>query len=275
MKINKNTLKTIMSKFNSVSNRLLQSSYDNYLNDLRRLCNYIEANELIMEYINSCGGYNSKMESLLDEFLYQSGKIQFSIDEDKETSEIYSYLKTICNRDYNSLPLGIILPYSSSRKFADMLKEFNHCVVLALINNISDYLKKVGIEMGMDDNVTYNINGQQVNIANDNASITAIQNNNGIDDNELHKLVEAMKSALNPKLPSEDRADAEESINIIESELSSGNPDEQKVKSQFKLLKRLDVGVKFASACCSLLTFADKIFPFLAEVAPFYQNLLK
>lgn len=264
-----------MSKFNSVSNRLLQSSYGNYLDDLRRFCNYLEANELIMEYIDSCGGFNSEMESLLDECLHQGGKIQFSIDEDEETSEIYSYIKIICNRDYDSLPPGIILPYSSSNKFADMLKEFNHCVILALINHISDYLKKVGIEMGMDDNVTYNINGQQVNIANDNASITAIQNNNGIDANELHKLIEAMKSDLNPNLSSEDRADAEESIDIIESELSSGSPDKQKVKSQFKLLKRLDVGVKFASACCSLLTFADKVFPFLAEVAPFYQNLLK
>lgn len=264
-----------MSKFNSISNRLLQSSYGNYLDDLRRFCNYIEANELIKEYIDSCGGFNSEMESLLDECLHQGGKIQFSIDEDEETSQIYSYIKTICNRDYTSLPPGIILTYSSSNKFADMLKEFNHCVVLALINHISDYLKKVGIEMGMDDNVTYNINGQQVNIANDNASITAIQNNNGIDVNELHKLVEAMKAGLSPHLSSEDKADAEESIDIIEAELSSGSPDEQKVKSQFKLLKRLDVGVKFTSACCSLLTFADKVFPFLAEVAPFYQNLLK
>ncbi|RGF48838.1 hypothetical protein DW015_03640 [Ruminococcus sp. AF37-20] len=275
MEINKTTLKTIMSKFNSVSNRLLQSSYGNYLDDLRRFCNYIEANELIMEYIDSCGGFNSEMESLLDECLHQGGKIQFSIDEDEETLQIYSYIKTICDRDYTSLPPGIILPYSSSNKFADMLQEFNHCVVLALINHISDYLKKVGIEMGMDDNVTYNINGQQVNIANDNASITAIQNNNGIDVNELHKLVEAMKAGLSPHLSSEDKADAEESIDIIKAELSSGSPDEQKVKSQFKLLKRLDVGVKFASACCSLLTFADRVFPFLAEVAPFYQNLLK
>ncbi|MBR1423816.1 MAG: hypothetical protein IJ571_10300 [Ruminococcus sp.] len=275
MEINKTTLKTIMSKFNSISNRLLQSSYDNYLDDLRRFCNYLEANELIMEYLNSCGGYNSEMETLLDECLHQGGKIQFSLDEDMETSEIYTYLKTISNRNYDRLPLGIIHPYSSSNKFADMLKEFNHCVVLALINHISDYLKKVGIEMGMDDNVTYNINGQQVNIANDNANITAIQNNNGINADELHKLIEVMKSELNPNLSPEDKADAEESIDIIESELKSGNPDEQKVKSQFKLLKRLDVGVKFASACCSLLTFADKMFPFLAEVAPFYQNLLK
>lgn len=84
-----------------------------------------------------------------------------------------------------------------------------------------------------------------------------------------------MKAELSPSLSPEDKADAEESIDIIESELRSGSPDEQKVKSQFKLLKRLDVGVKFASASCSLLTFADKVFPFISEVAPFYQNLLK
>ena len=126
MEINKTTLRTIISKFNSVSNRLLQSSYGNYLDDLRRFCNYIEANELIMEYIDSCGGFNSEMESLLDECLHQGGKIQFSIDEDEETSQIYSYIKTICNRDYTSLPPGILLPYSSSSKFADKLKEFNH-----------------------------------------------------------------------------------------------------------------------------------------------------
>lgn len=275
MEINKTTLKTIMSKFNSISNRLLQSSYDNYLDDLRRFCNFLEANELIMEYLNSCGGYNSEIESLLDKCLQQGGRIKFSLDEDMETSEIYSYLKTISNRNYDRLPFRIIHPYSSSNKFADMLKEFNHCVVLALINHISDYLKKVGIEMGMDDNVTYNITGQQVNIANDNANFTAIQNNNGTNADELHKLIEVMKSELNPNLSPEDKADAEESIDIIKTELNSGNPDEQKVKSQFKLLKKLDVGVKFASACCSLLTFADKMFPFLAEVAPFYQNLIK
>ncbi len=275
MEINKVALKIIMSKFNSVSNRLLQSSYGNYLDDLRRFCNYIESNELIMEYISSCGGYNVEMESLFDECLHQGGKIQFSLNEDVETSEIYSYIKIICNRDYDRFPLGIITPYSSSNKFAEMLKEFNHCVVLAFINHISDYLKKVGIEMGMDDNVTYNIHGQQVNIANDSANITAVQNNNGINTEELHKLIDTMKAALDPNLSPEDRADAEESIGIIESELKTGNPDEQKVKSQFKLLKRLDVGVKFASACCSLLTFADKVFPFLSEVAPFYQDLLK
>ena len=129
--------------------------------------------------------------------------------------------------------------------------------------------------MGLDDKITYNINGNQVNFAKDNGTVNAVQNNNGIDANELHKLISAMKSELSPDLSDEDKADAEESIDIIETELESGKPDEQKVRSQFKLLSRIDSGVKFASAVASLLTFADKVFPFLADVAPFYMNLLK
>ena len=126
------------------------------------------------------------------------------------------------------------------------LKEENHGVTHITNNTYYD---------NHGDNVQQ-LNGTQVN---DNASFTAMQNNNGINADKLHELIEAMKSKLNPNLSSEDKADAEESIDIIEAELKSGNPDEQKVKSQFKLLKRLDVGVKFASACCSLLTFADKM----------------
>lgn len=129
--------------------------------------------------------------------------------------------------------------------------------------------------MGLDDKITYNINGNQVNFAKDNGTVNAVQNNNGIDANELHKLISAMKSELSPDLSDEDKADAEESIDIIETELESGKPDEQKVKSQFKLLGRIDAGVKFASAVAALLTFADKVYPFLADVAPFYLNLLK
>ena len=266
-----------MTEFVAISNRVMKSSYYEYANDLRRFCNYIEGNKLLMEFLNSCGGFDPKWEQILDDYILQHGSVfNFSLDDKEETSEIFSLIKAICNKNYQMLPPAIYSSYSPSNKFSDMIGEFNHRVILVLINHINEYLKKVGIEMGMDDNVTVNITGsKQVNFAKDNASITAIQNNNGIDANELHKLIEAMKANLNPDLSSEDRADAEESIDIIESELGSGNPDEQKVKSQFKLLKRLDVGIKFANSCCSLLTFADKVFPFLAEVAPFYQNLLK
>ena len=48
----------------------------------------------------------------------------------------------------------------------------------------------------------------------------------------------------------------------------------KKVKSNFKLLKRIDGTVKFASACCSLLTFADKVYPFINQIIPWFQSLI-
>ncbi len=274
MEINKTELKVIMFKFNSTSNRLLQSSYDSYLDDLKRFCNYLESNELIMEYINSCGGYTSEIESLLDDCMSQGGKINFSLDENEETSEIYSLIKVICNRNYQIFPHSILLHYSSSSKFSDKLKEFNHSVVFALINHINDYLKKVGIEMGMDDNVTYNIHGQQVNIANDNASISAVQNNYGIDVDQLKDLITSMREAINSDLSPEDIKDVNECIDVIEGELASAQPNEDRVKDKFKILSRIDAGAKFASACCSLLTFADKVHPFLDQIIPWFQSLI-
>ena len=35
------------------------------------------------------------------------------------------------------------------------MKEFNDRVVLVLINNINDYLTRIGIDMGLDENVTW------------------------------------------------------------------------------------------------------------------------
>ncbi len=128
--------------------------------------------------------------------------------------------------------------------------------------------------MGMDDNVTYNIHGQQVNIANDNASINAVQNNYGIDTDQLKDLINSLREAIKPDLSLEDVKDVNECIDVIEDELTSAQPNEDRVKDKFKILSRIDAGAKFASACCSLLTFADKVHPFLNQIIPWFKSLI-
>ena len=127
--------------------------------------------------------------------------------------------------------------------------------------------------MGLDNNITYNINGTQVNIANDDSTLNATQNI-GINADELKKLITALRSEIRDDISEDDRNDANECINVIENELMSGNPNEQTVKSQFKLLKRIDCGVKFVSSCCSLLSFVDKIYPFLEEVKTLFTGFI-
>ena len=272
--MNRIEVKKVMSDFNSISSRLFQADYYDYLDVLKKMLNFIESTELIKGFIDECGGFNADIEKVVDEVMtdYHSF-FKFSIDDKEEVSDIYSVIKVVCSRDYNNFPRGLLDGYSNSNKYADKLKEFNHRVVFVLINHIENFLKKVGIEMGLDNNVTYNINGTQVNIANDEATINAPQNI-GINIDELQRLIAALRSEISNDISVDDKNDVNECINVIEGELMSGNPNKQTVKSQFKLLKRIDNSVKFASSCCSLLTFADKIYPFLEDVKTLFTNII-
>lgn len=272
--MNRTDVKNVMSDFTSLSNRLFQAVYDDYIDVLRKMLYFIDSTELISSFIEECGGFQSEMEPDLDDIIKNPHyRYKFSLGDKEEVSEIYTLIKIICDREYQHIPLGLLNSYSSATKYNDKIKDFNHRVVFILIGHIENYLKKVGIEMGLDNNVTYNINGTQVNIANDEATINATQNN-GINPCELKELISALRNEISADLPSEDKDDANECVDVIEQELLSGNPNEQTVKSQFKILKRIDCGVKFASACCSLLTFADKVYPFLNDVAVWFTTIM-
>lgn len=274
MKMNRKELKIIMNDFNSISSRLLQADYYDYMDVLKRFFNFIESTELIKNYIHDCGGFCKEFEEDFNEVVKSGNMIfKFSIDDREETSEIYSLIKLICDKDFEVLPQSLLFGYSSAKKYNDMLKVFNHRVIVAFICHIDDYLKKVGIEMGLDGNITYNINGNQVNVANDSAIINATQNN-GISADELKTYIDAMRGSLSEELSAEDKKDAEECIEVIEQELQSSSPSEEKVKTRFKRLKRIDSGVKFASACCSLLNFANQMHPFLDQIIPWFQSLI-
>lgn len=261
-----------MSSFHNKANRLLQSSYPDYQNELRKFINYLDSNIMIKAYIDSCGGYNENIKDAVNIVCNYSDKnFDLGNTTEEEVQNIYSILKYI-SQNYNDTPMGILMAYYVSKNLTDNIKNFNNRVVRILILNIDEYLTGVGIDMGLDKNIVYNVNGKQVNIANDNAAINAVQNNNnGINTNELKGLISAMRESLNKDLPAEDIDEANKSIDIIENEIVSGNPDEEKVRTHFKLLKRIDTGVKFASACCTLINMANKIYPFLDKVSALFQ----
>lgn len=274
--MNKKELKVIIHRYSSICNRLLRSDPGDYISDLKKYISYLDSTEIVAEYVRSCGNTELDMKKEFKEVLESYGKCVFSTGEDEkeEVRNVYTTLKYL-GEHYEEVPMGLYIAYKHhNEKYADILKDFNNRFTMVLIRHIENYLTEVGIQMGLDENVTYNINGNQVNIANDNAVINATQNNNGINADELKSLISAMRENLNSNLSEEDKAEAAECMDVIETELLSPQPNEARVKDKFKLLKRIDPGVKFMSACCSLLTFADKIYPFLADIVPAFQALL-
>lgn len=277
--MNRTELKKVMSEFNIISNRLLQADYYDYIIVLRKFFNFIENTELIKNFIENCGGFDESMNDTIKEVIENYGALfVFSVDDSDEISEIYSIIKILCESNWERIPHSLISAYSSSNKYNDMLKEFNHRVIGVLITHISSYMKKVGIDMNLGDNITYNINGNQVNIANDNATINAVQNNGGLNIDDLKALISEMRNQLSEDLSDEDIKDANDSIDTIEEELVSGTPNEERVKTHFKLLKKIVKGVSgavgFANAAINLLKFADQIYPFLDQIAQQFQSMI-
>lgn len=277
MKLNRIELKKIIYDFNSISNRLMQASFEDYTGVLFKFTEFIHNNEIIFEYIENCGECEQNIEQEFEEVKGSYGNAIFSlgVSDDEEIRNVFAILNYIVNNKIE-IHYGIANAYSHSRKYQDRIKGFNERVVMILIRHIERYLTKIGIEMGLDDKIVYSINVKdgQVNIANDNATINATQNI-GINTDELKKLLDAVRAEIPDNIPEEDKETVNDSLDVISSELLSDSPNEKNVKSQFKLLKKIDCGVKFASSCFSLLTFADKMYPFLKDVVPFYQNLIK
>lgn len=274
--MNKTQLKIIIHKYSSICSRLLRSDPGDYIANLKKFISYLDSTEIIAEYIKSCGDTELDMVEEFKEVLQSYGHCVFSTgeDESEEVRNVYATLKHL-SENYDSVPLGLYHAYShKNEKHVDTLKDFNNRFTMVLIQHIENYLTELGIQMGLDENITYNITGNQVNIANHNAVINATQNNNGINADELKSLLSAMRENLDSNLSDDDKAEAVECIDAIEAELLSPQPNETIVKDKFKLLKRIDASLKFVSTCCSLLTFADKVYPFLGTILPAFQALL-
>lgn len=273
--MNRTEFKKISYGFNSISNRLLQAEYNDYQGILKKFLNYIDTTELIKSYIDSCGEYNAEYEEAAQKVMTSFDvTFVFGDTDEEEINSVYSLLKYLSNK-YDNMPVGILLAYSSSKdSTSERLKKFNQRIVMILMRHIEDYLTEVGIDMGLDEKNEYNINIQngQVNISKDNSTINAVQNIS-VSNDELKRLVLELRNAIDGNLSADKKEAANDSIDIIENELLSNQPNEKNVKSQFRFLKTIDNGIKFTSACCSLLTFADKIYPFLSQLVPLFSEL--
>ena len=146
--------------------------------------------------------------------------------------------------------------YSSSSSFQDKIKGFNERFVMVLIRHVERYLTKIGIDMGLDDKVIYNVTVQsgQAIIATDNATVTAT-NQVGVDIGELKKLIADVQSAANT-LTSEEKETVSECLEVIESEVAAEKPKKGMLKTAMGTLSAIKGATEFGAAVAALVQFA-------------------
>ena len=113
--------------------------------------------------------------------------------------------------------------------------------------------------MGIDEKITYSITVQngQVNIANDNATITAT-NTIGIDTTQLAELVQAVRSNAN-NLSSDDAETLNSNLEVVEEEAKSNKPRKGFLKTAITGLNMLKGTAEFTAAIAALIQFIQPL----------------
>lgn len=260
MKLNKSELKKIIYDFNSISNRLMQADFNDYNGVLSKFLNYINTTAIISDYVKDCGACMQDLDEEFKEVANSYGDSIFTLGEtdDEEVCNVYAILTYIVEHNVE-IHFGLAWGYASSKKYQDKVKGFNERVVMVLIRHIERYLTKVGIDMGLDEKTTYTItvhNGQ-VNVANDNAVITAV-NNSGIDSEALATLIQNVRATAQELTP-DDAEVVSDSLETIETEAVAEHPKKGLLRTAISAIKAIKGPVEFVAAVTSLIQFLENL----------------
>ena len=262
MKLTRRDLRKILNDFNSLSNRLLQANFEDYSTVLARFIRYVTDTEIIFDYIQGCGECSQNMEE--EYSAVQSGNAIFELGDtdEEEVRNVYSILKYAVDNNID-IHYGVVFSYSNSKKFQDNLKVFNERVTMVLIRHIENYLTNIGIDMGVDDKVVYNITVKdgQLNIANDNSVINATNTVGQIDIKQLQSLIDTITSeAAKSVLTEADREEIENSLAVIQDETREAAPRKSHVKIAIGAMQAIKGTAEFGAAVVALYQFLQ---PFL------------
>lgn len=262
MKLSRRDLRTILYDFNCMSNRLLQANYEDYNGVLAKFIRFLKNSEIIYDYIVDCGECDQDIEQEFKKVWMQSNVFFLGDTDEEEVRNIFEILNYIVEKNLDVI-YTVGRSYSNSSHFQDILNDFNERVTSILIMHIENYLTKVGIKMGIDDSIIYNISLRdgQINIANDNASIEASNVANSVDAEEIFKLINAVKDAApSCKLSDEDKEALENSLEVIDQETKANKPRKPFLKTAVSAIKAIKGTTEFTAAVTSLIQF---IQPFL------------
>lgn len=244
-----------MYDFNCISSRLLQCDFNDYTSVVSKFIAFVRNTPIIFDYICDCGPCVQDMKQEFNEVDNSCHCIFFLGDTtEEEVRNVFAILSYISENGIQ-IQYGIAFGYSSSGQYQDKIKGFNERVVMVLIRHIESYLTKIGIDMGINEKVTYNITVQngQVNVANDNATIMATSNI-GIDPTKLEELVQAVRINADG-LSSDDVEMLEDNLEVIENEAKSDKPRKGFLKTAISGLKMIKGTAEFAAAVAALIQF--------------------
>lgn len=262
MEVNKTELKILIKGFLTASNRVLRAGFEIYPSELSKFIRFIDTHELISNYIKSCGEPEYDTQEEVETVSSSYGNSIFSLGStvEKEVANIYAVTKYLADNNYDGRSY-VFYGYSSSKKYQDKVNGFGDQFIRILINHIENYLTRINIQMGLDDNTVVNVNiknstltNAQVNVTSDGNSI--VTNTNTFDVDQLNKLIGDLINASS-NLNNDDKQSVEECIETIET-ISEEKPKKSIIKMALKTLKGIAGTTEFVAAATSIIQFVEQ-----------------
>jgi hypothetical protein len=153
IKISKNELRKISSDFRMYANRLMQTTPDAGMNNLKRFVNFIDRNLVIGDFL-----IKNRRESNIPSICFDSLlKIECTVPDESPEDEIsftHQLLQYGLAKFYNNNREGywnlawLIEGQSTITKKQDLVNKFNHSIVKPFIYYIENYLTDLQTELG-------------------------------------------------------------------------------------------------------------------------------
>jgi hypothetical protein len=147
--LNKNELKKLSRDFRIVAGRLLRTSQQEGISNLKRLIQFIENSLILNDFVQS----NHVVQYSEDDFFKSSGRYNLPEKSNEEISFIYQLLRYGSENfsRYDDFPLRINGYRGSSRNIQSWVDNFNKEVVNPFVNYFEAHIQSLIIDMGDSD----------------------------------------------------------------------------------------------------------------------------
>jgi len=255
--IDKYELKIIDYDFRNIASRLISCNYHTGDDILKKFILHIDNTEFLSEFVQS------KISKTEDNPLWGVGThfTSMGVTEDEEIASTYQYLKFCVEKaaSYHEIT------FRYGKNAQDSIHNFNHQIILPFVNSITGYITKILMQMGDDETRKSNIvmHGGQLNIAHDQSTIKAIQNN-GLDLEKLTELIEFVNKSTPENVSSDDKETITDSLSVIQEELEKDTPKKSMLRTAIQGLngvkKNFPDAITFSA---SVLTLIEFVLPLL------------
>lgn len=259
MEVTKVELKILIKEFLTASSRILCAGYEIYACELGKFIRFLNTHDLIFDYIMSCGEPEYDVEQEVETVCNSYGRSIFSLGttDENEVANIYAVIQYLAENNYDGCNF-VYFGYSNSRKYQDKVNAFGDKFVKILITHIENYLRRICIQMGMDEEKKMTIKIENSSLTNsqvnlDSNSNSVVVNKTTCDIEQLRQLLNSLIAAAQ-ELNSDDRKMVAECVEVIET-IKEEKPKKNIIKMAVNALKGIAGTAEFATTVVAIAEF--------------------